>query len=129
MIPSSGCPPWPPDHPRTLPRTGNPTPPPGARPCKDPGGVVGPAARRRIWHLCAGLLTSIVISIFGAKLRCKSQLAAAGTIRMQTGRLLLGRSCRLLECRDGSLRLTLRLPESRSDQTRKLQVSDFLGGC
>src|SRR4051794_40853128 len=32
MIPSSGCPPWPPDHPRTLPRTGNPTPPPGARP-------------------------------------------------------------------------------------------------
>src|SRR5215210_6465050 len=32
MIPSSGCPPWPPDHPRTLPRTGNPTPPRGARP-------------------------------------------------------------------------------------------------
>src|SRR3954468_14142560 len=33
MIPSSGCPPWPPDHPRTLPRTGTPTPPRGARPC------------------------------------------------------------------------------------------------
>src|SRR3954453_13119032 len=32
MIPSSGCPPWPPDHPRTLPRTGNPTPLLGARP-------------------------------------------------------------------------------------------------
>src|SRR5215213_10802402 len=32
MIPSSGCPPWPPDHPRTLPRTGSPTPPRGARP-------------------------------------------------------------------------------------------------
>src|SRR4051812_7320490 len=32
MIPSSGCPPWPPDHPRTLPRTGTPTPPRGARP-------------------------------------------------------------------------------------------------
>src|SRR5215210_3210747 len=32
MIPSSGCPPRPPDHPRTLPRTGNPTPPRGARP-------------------------------------------------------------------------------------------------
>src|SRR5215213_9091227 len=32
MIPSSGCPPWPPDHPRTQSRTGNPTPPPGARP-------------------------------------------------------------------------------------------------
>src|SRR4051812_37759020 len=32
MIPSSGCPAWPPDHPRTLPRTGNLTPPPGARP-------------------------------------------------------------------------------------------------
>src|SRR3954466_2058731 len=32
MIPSSGCPPWPPDHPRTRPRTGIPTPPPGARP-------------------------------------------------------------------------------------------------
>ena len=31
MIPSSGCPPWRPDHPRTLPRTGNPTPLPGAR--------------------------------------------------------------------------------------------------
>src|SRR3954467_6738865 len=34
MIPSSGCPPWPPDHPRTLPRTGTPTPPRGARPIK-----------------------------------------------------------------------------------------------
>src|SRR3954454_2748914 len=34
MIPSSGCPPWPPDHPRTQSRTGNPTPPPGARPQK-----------------------------------------------------------------------------------------------
>src|SRR4051812_29184585 len=32
MIPSSGCPPWPPDHPRTLPRTGNLTPPHGTRP-------------------------------------------------------------------------------------------------
>src|SRR3954462_10019624 len=32
MIPASGCPPWPPDHPRTLPRTGTPTPPRGARP-------------------------------------------------------------------------------------------------
>ena len=32
MIPSSGCPLWPPDHPRTLPRTGTPTPLPGARP-------------------------------------------------------------------------------------------------
>src|SRR5215207_9316347 len=32
MIPCSGCPPWPPDPPRTRPRTGNPTPPPGARP-------------------------------------------------------------------------------------------------
>src|SRR4051794_26930332 len=32
MIPASGCPPWRPDHPRTLPRTGNPTPPRGARP-------------------------------------------------------------------------------------------------
>src|SRR3954454_3915783 len=32
MILSSGCPPWPPDHPRTRPRTGIPTPPPGARP-------------------------------------------------------------------------------------------------
>src|SRR3954469_20114562 len=32
MIPSSGCPLWPPDHPRTLPRTGTPTPPRGARP-------------------------------------------------------------------------------------------------
>jgi hypothetical protein len=32
MIPSSGCPPWPPDHPRTRSRTGNPTPPRGARP-------------------------------------------------------------------------------------------------
>src|SRR3954470_19593491 len=32
MIPSSGCPPWLPDHPRTLPRTGTPTPPRGARP-------------------------------------------------------------------------------------------------
>src|SRR3954467_3157101 len=32
MIPSSGCPPWRPDHPRTLPRTGTPTPPRGARP-------------------------------------------------------------------------------------------------
>ncbi len=32
MILSSGCPPWPPDHPRTLPRTGAPTPPHGARP-------------------------------------------------------------------------------------------------
>src|SRR3954468_2055384 len=31
MIPSSGYPPWPPDHPRTLPRTGTPTPPRGAR--------------------------------------------------------------------------------------------------
>src|SRR4051812_38910988 len=31
MIPSSGYPPWPPDHPRTLPRTSTPTPPPGAR--------------------------------------------------------------------------------------------------
>src|SRR3954468_20410478 len=35
MIPSSGCPPWPPDHPRTLPRTGTPTPPRGARPCRE----------------------------------------------------------------------------------------------
>src|SRR5688572_29339867 len=34
MIPSSGCPPWPPDHPRTLPRTGSPTPPQGARSLK-----------------------------------------------------------------------------------------------
>src|SRR5215212_6650829 len=32
MIPSSGCPPWLPDHPRTRLRTGIPTPPPGARP-------------------------------------------------------------------------------------------------
>src|SRR3954447_19236883 len=32
MIPSSGCPLWRPDHPRTLPRTGNPTPPHGTRP-------------------------------------------------------------------------------------------------
>src|SRR3954451_5080155 len=32
MIPASGRPPWRPDHPRTLPRTGNPTPPRGARP-------------------------------------------------------------------------------------------------
>src|SRR3712207_4643167 len=32
MIPSSGCPPWPPDHPRTPSRTGIPTPPRGARP-------------------------------------------------------------------------------------------------
>src|SRR3954454_23111852 len=32
MIPSSGCLPWRPDHPRTLPRTGTPTPLPGARP-------------------------------------------------------------------------------------------------
>src|SRR3954465_269 len=32
MIPSSGCPPWPPDHPRTLPRTGTPTPPRGDSP-------------------------------------------------------------------------------------------------
>ncbi len=32
MIPSSGCPPWPPDHPRTLPRAGAPTPLPGTRP-------------------------------------------------------------------------------------------------
>ena len=32
MIPSSGCPLWRPDHPRTRPRTGNPTPLPGARP-------------------------------------------------------------------------------------------------
>src|SRR3954468_4235318 len=32
MIPSSGCPLWPPDHPRTRPRTGTPTPLPGARP-------------------------------------------------------------------------------------------------
>src|SRR6476469_4050733 len=31
MIQSSGCPPWPPDHPRTLPRTGAPTPMPGTR--------------------------------------------------------------------------------------------------
>src|SRR4051794_23540909 len=31
MIPSSGYPPWPPDHPRTLPRTSTPTPPRGAR--------------------------------------------------------------------------------------------------
>src|SRR3954454_4528891 len=36
MIPSSGCPPWPPDHPRTLPRTGTPTPPRGARPPAPP---------------------------------------------------------------------------------------------
>src|SRR5215217_2585611 len=34
MIPSSGCPPWPPDHPRTLPRTGAPTPHPGTRPAR-----------------------------------------------------------------------------------------------
>src|SRR6185436_1824015 len=39
MIPSSGCPPWPPDHPRTLPRTGIPTPRLGARP--DPEHVQG----------------------------------------------------------------------------------------
>jgi hypothetical protein len=32
MIPSSGCPPWRPDHPRTLPRTGSPTPPRGTLP-------------------------------------------------------------------------------------------------
>src|SRR5215207_9244155 len=31
MIPASGCPPWPPDHPRTQSRTGNSTPPLGAR--------------------------------------------------------------------------------------------------
>src|SRR5215213_1619730 len=36
MIPSSGCPPWPPDHPRTLPRTGAPTPHPGTRPAQRP---------------------------------------------------------------------------------------------
>src|SRR3954469_5457883 len=34
MIPSSGCPPCRPDYPRTLPRTGTPTPPRGARPWK-----------------------------------------------------------------------------------------------
>src|SRR4051794_8661421 len=34
MIPSSGCLPWRPDHPRTRPRTGTPTPPRGARPPK-----------------------------------------------------------------------------------------------
>src|SRR3954469_16913796 len=32
MILSSGCPPWPPDHPRTRPRTGIPTPRRGTRP-------------------------------------------------------------------------------------------------
>src|SRR5215203_5413259 len=32
MILFSGCPPWRPDHPRALPRTGSPTPPRGARP-------------------------------------------------------------------------------------------------
>src|SRR4051812_33575768 len=44
MIPSSGCPPWPPDHPRTLPRTGTPTPPRGARPI---GPNVGPVVLSR----------------------------------------------------------------------------------
>src|SRR3954453_20528628 len=34
MIPSSGCPLWLPDHPRTRPRTGTPTPLPGARPAR-----------------------------------------------------------------------------------------------
>src|SRR3954451_5641121 len=43
MIPSSGCPPWPPDHPRTQSRTGNPTPPPGARPTM-PGTKAGSSA-------------------------------------------------------------------------------------
>src|SRR5215203_5952073 len=37
MIPCSGCPPWPPDPPRTRPRTGNPTPPLGARPVDTDG--------------------------------------------------------------------------------------------
>src|SRR3954463_1445223 len=44
MIPSSGCPPWPPDHPRTLPRTGTPTPPRGARPLRS---AVGKQAMRQ----------------------------------------------------------------------------------
>src|SRR5215210_4252298 len=35
MILFSGCPPWPADHPRTLPRTGTPTPPRGARPARE----------------------------------------------------------------------------------------------
>src|SRR5215212_4492630 len=47
------------------------------RSCKDAGGVVGPAARCWIWHLCAGLLALIVIGIVGAIRRCKSQLTAA----------------------------------------------------
>src|SRR4051794_13410395 len=41
MIPSSGSQPWPPDHPRTFPRTGSPTPPRGARPLD---GFLGAAA-------------------------------------------------------------------------------------
>src|SRR3954452_22300620 len=45
MIPSSGCPLWPPDHPRTLPRTGTPTPPRGARP--EDGAVRGYGVIRR----------------------------------------------------------------------------------
>src|SRR5215213_6051990 len=49
MIPSSGCPPWPPDHPRTLPRTGSPTPPRGARPQQESFVWSG-------WVLAIGLL-------------------------------------------------------------------------
>src|SRR4051812_25457360 len=54
MIPSSGSQPWPPDHPRTFPRTGSPTPPPGARPIEAkatrPRGLVDPlSARHSRW--------------------------------------------------------------------------------
>src|SRR3982750_4281183 len=48
MIPSSGCPPRPPDHPRTLPRTGSPTPPRGARPWRgDPRAPRCPMSRHQ----------------------------------------------------------------------------------
>src|SRR4051812_31784098 len=52
MILFSGCPPRPPDHPRTRPKTGSPTPPPGARPNPD---HLGQQANHGV-RPCAGLL-------------------------------------------------------------------------
>ncbi len=47
MIPSAGCPPWQPDHPRALPRTGAPTPISGTRPKKRESCANGEGGGRR----------------------------------------------------------------------------------
>src|SRR4051794_1187720 len=71
MILFSGCPPWPPDHPRTLPRTGTPTPPRGARP--PPGTSKWNAIEHRLfsfisqnWRATPLVSYRVIVDLIGA---------------------------------------------------------------